>query len=318
MGTQTISYGYETVLVVDDEEAVAESVAALLRHLGFHVFEALSSREALDILREKRITFLLTDIKMPGMNGFELIEHVKKEFPSVCIIAMTGYLREYSYVDVVNAGATDFINKPFGIEELEAKIRRAIMERELRNELNHLCITDSLTGLYNRRHFFIRLQEEILRAERQQHPLGVLLIDLDGFKAYNDSFGHLAGDALLWSFAGMLNRNIRVGVDAAFRYGGDEFVLLLPDTDTEVLVKIAGRIEEAAGKECHIQASVGAANHVQGMTPEDLVDEADKDLYRKKGAKGGKTGSKEKGPARGEIRDTTGPVGTRWDGRCVG
>ena len=100
---------------------------------------------------------------------------------------MTGYYKEYSYVDVVNSGASDFINKPFGIEELEAKIRRVIIERNLKQELRRLSITDSLTGLYNQRHFYTRLRDEVIRAERQKHPLVLIFIDLDNFKKYIDT-----------------------------------------------------------------------------------------------------------------------------------
>ena len=135
-------------------------------------------------LSKKSYTFLLTDMNMPEMDGMELIGQVKADYPHICSIAMTGYTKEYKYMDVVNAGATDFINKPFGIEELEAKIKRAIVERNVREELGRLSITDSLTGLFNQRHFYARLRNEIKRTERQtrKHQLGLIILDLDNFK----------------------------------------------------------------------------------------------------------------------------------------
>ena len=101
--------------------------------------------DALDELKKNSYSFLLTDIRLPQINGIEVIRRAKIEIPDLSIVAMTGYSKEYSYVDVINAGATDFINKPFGIGEIEAKVRRAIIERNIKDELSRLSITDSLT-----------------------------------------------------------------------------------------------------------------------------------------------------------------------------
>ena len=137
--------------------------------LGFPAGTAASGPEALKILEKQGYTFLLTDMKMPEMDGMELIKNVRASFPEVSMISMTGFSEGYKYVDVINAGANDFIKKPFDLEELEAKLRRIINERNLREELSRLSITDSLTGLFNQRHFYTRMNEEILRATRQKH-----------------------------------------------------------------------------------------------------------------------------------------------------
>jgi len=155
MHTDNIHYSDESVLVVDDEEFVREPIVAMLERLGFHAAAEESGEDALKTLAKNGYTFLLTDIRMPGpIDGLELIRQTKIQYPDVCAIAMTGHSKEFNYVEVVNAGATDFVNKPFGIEELEAKIKRAIIERNTRQELNRLSITDSLTGLYNQRHWY--------------------------------------------------------------------------------------------------------------------------------------------------------------------
>ena len=153
MNNNDISYESEHVLVVDDEDIVREPISAMLQHLGFKVDTAASGDEALEKFKKNSYSFLLTDIRMPGIDGLELIRTVKREYPKVCAIAMTGYSKEYKYVETINAGATDFVNKPFGIQEIEAKFKRGIIERNIRQELNRLSITDSLTGLYNQRHF---------------------------------------------------------------------------------------------------------------------------------------------------------------------
>jgi len=285
-----IEYDNEFVLVVDDEEFVSEPIAGMLKHLGFQAESVNNGYEALKALKEKPCTFLLTDIKMPGMNGLELIQRTKDEYPQVTTIAMTGYYMDYSWVDVVNSGASDFINKPFGIEELEAKIRRVITERNLKQELRRLSITDSLTGLYNQRHFYARLRDEIIRAERQKHPLALIFLDLDDFKQYNDTRGHLAGDKLLQKVGSIINTKIRQGVDSIYRYGGDEFAIILIETDLDITKTIRERIETSIREECNLGVSIGYAQLSHGLSPEEFMREADNRLYEAKARKTEKKG----------------------------
>jgi len=222
---------------------------------------------------------------MPGMNGLELIQRTRDQYPQVSTITMTGFYKEYSYVDVVNSGASDFINKPFGIEELEAKIRRTIIERNLKQELRRLSITDSLTGLYNQRHFYTRLREEVLRAERQKHPLALIFLDLDDFKQYNDTHGHLGGDKLLQKVGSIINTNIRQGVDSGYRYGGDEFAIILIDADSDITQTIRERIETSIREECNLGVSTGYAQFSQGLSSEGFLTQADDRLYKAKARK---------------------------------
>ena len=282
MKIENINYSDEFILVVDDEESVREPVVAMLEHLGFKADSAVSSEEALEMLTQKPYTFLLTDIRMPGIDGLELIKRTKKSHPEICSIAMTGYSREFNYVEVINTGATDFVNKPFVIEELEAKIKRAIIERNIRQELQRLSITDSLTGLFNQRHFYARLNDEIARAKRQKHNLALILLDLDDFKQYNDNFGHLAGDEILQNVGKVINNNVRQGVDSGFRYGGDEFAVVLIDADEVVAEMMASRIEKGIEEECGITASTGSVIFTDNLTAEMLVEKADRRLYGSK------------------------------------
>ena len=282
MKIENINYSDEFILVVDDEESVREPVVAMLEHLGFKADSAVSSEEALEMLTQKPYTFLLTDIRMPGIDGLELIKRTKRTHPEICSIAMTGYSREFNYVEVINTGATDFVNKPFVIEELEAKIKRAIIERNIRQELQRLSITDSLTGLFNQRHCYARLNDEIARAKRQKHNLALILLDLDDFKQYNDNFGHLAGDEILQNVGKVINNNVRQGVDSGFRYGGDEFAVVLIDADEVVAEMMASRIEKGIEEECGITASTGSVIFTDNLTAEMLVEKADRRLYGSK------------------------------------
>jgi diguanylate cyclase (GGDEF)-like protein len=285
MEAESIDYGDELILVVDDEEAIRELTVEMLVKMGLRAESVNNGEMALKELDDGPYTFLLTDIKMPGIDGLELIRRVKERHPQICAIAMTGYSKEYNYVDVVNTGATDFINKPFRIEELIAKIRRAIMERNFREKLSRLSITDSLTGLLNHRHFYDSLEGEIKRATRQNIGLALIMLDLDGFKGYNDENGHRAGDRLLKCVGECLKSNIREGMDAAFRYGGDEFAVLLIDADEEIAKRMSERIISAAQTECGIGISSGHAVFTPDLTGEELVEKADQLLYKEKSAK---------------------------------
>ncbi len=276
-----INYTGEMILIVDDDPYLRETLVKLLGVIGISAESASNGEEALKMLDEDIYTIMLTDMKMPGIDGMELIKRVYEKY-EINVIAMTGYSEGYNYVDVINAGASDFIKKPFGIEELEAKIRRIITERNLKKELNRLSITDSLTELFNQRHFYARLQEEVVRAQRQKHPLSLILLDLNNFKKYNDQYGHLAGDEVLRSAGEIIGSCIREGVDSGYRYGGDEFSVILIDADLDIAKEIGMRIETAFEKNGEITVSVGYSRFSNGMSVKDLVAAADKDLYKSK------------------------------------
>jgi two-component system, cell cycle response regulator len=278
---KNIDYSSEKILIVDDDPYLRETLAKLLQKLGFTSNFVSNGLDALAELGNNDYTIVLTDMKMPGMDGLALIRQILEGY-DISTIAMTGYAEGYTYVDVINAGAADFIKKPFGIEELEAKIRRIITERNLRKELNRLSITDSLTELYNQRHFYDRLNDEITRASRQRHTLSLMLLDVNDFKIYNDKYGHLAGDDILKSAGKIIMSSIRVGVDSGYRYGGDEFAIILIDADMEIAQDIGLRIGKAFEDKGRVSVSIGYSRFSDGMSPTDLVLAADKDLYRSK------------------------------------
>lgn len=279
---ESFDYNQESLLIVDDDPTIRSLLLQFFEVIKLPSYEVANGLDALTILHEKEFTFLLTDMKMPEMSGFQLIEEARNNFPDISIIAMTGYAEGYRYVDVINAGASDFIKKPFDLEELEAKLRRIISERNLRKELSRLSITDSLTGLFNQRHFYTRLHEEITRSVRQKHPLALILLDLDNFKNYNDAYGHLAGDEILRGVGLSINKSIRQGVDSGYRYGGDEFAVILIDADAMVADEITRRILQSLRDTNNITASVGYAIYSKEMDSSDFVSEADKKLYEAK------------------------------------
>jgi diguanylate cyclase (GGDEF)-like protein len=282
MNLNNIEYKDESILIVDDDEEINTVLEKILNSLGFSVRSVLGGEDALRFLNDMTFTFMLTDMRMPHMDGMELIKKVSDGFPDVSIIAMTGYSEGYRYIDVLNSGASDFIKKPFESDELEAKIQRIINERNLKQELNRLSITDALTGLFNQRHFYTRLKEEVLRANRQQNPLALILFDLDNFKAYNDTHGHLAGDEILRKAGALINESIREGVDSGYRYGGDEFAIILIDANMTIAKGIGNRVEASLLEKINIMASMGLTIFSEGMSYKDFVAETDKNLYRAK------------------------------------
>ncbi|WP_139796594.1 GGDEF domain-containing protein [Desulfacinum hydrothermale] len=287
-------YGPQDILVVDDELSVRELVAESLEIIGHRVETAVDGLEAVEKLEQTSFDIVVTDMDMPRMDGIALIRHIREHHPRVDVIAITGHAVRYKYVDVINAGAADFITKPFSLDKLDAKLRRLIRERWLRNELEHLATRDPLTGLFNRRHFRKVLTQEAVRSLRYGHPLSLLFIDVDFFKAYNDQEGHQAGDALLVELAEILRSSIREHVDSAFRFGGDEFTVLLPHLELEQATKVAQRIQTkyAQLNAAPTSLSIGAAafrslnGHVE-QSIEDLIARADKAQYQAKKDMGG-------------------------------
>ncbi len=232
----------QNILVVDDEQPIREFVAEALMALGHEVRTAADGEDAMLKLQQSHFNVVITDMVMPRMDGMQLIRYLTEHQNAIDIIAITGQAMIYKYTDVVAAGAADFITKPFTFNELEAKLNRLIRERALRDELERLAVRDALTGLFNRRVFQNMVRKESIRAIRYQHPLYLFFLDVDRFKQYNDKNGHQAGDSLLVRFAAMLKGIIREEVDSAFRYGGDEFTVLLPYLPSESAVMVAERI----------------------------------------------------------------------------
>ncbi len=284
----------QRILVVDDEAHVREMLESAFSFMGHKVEGAADGREALQKLAEEKFDVVVTDLFMPRMDGMALIRRMAEDYGDVDVIAITGYSDKYPYTEVIAAGAADFITKPFTLDKLEAKLVRLIRERRLRLQLEEMAIRDSLTGLFNRRHFEQVLAREAVRAVRYHHPLALIFIDLDGFKQYNDQFGHRAGDQLLCRLARVLEGSIREHVDRAFRYGGDEFTVILPLVDVEGGCRVARRIRRNFAELGYEQTTLSmgiaefqAESGELGEDIEDLVRRADSALYHVKKRLGG-------------------------------
>jgi two-component system cell cycle response regulator len=277
----TIDYSKEHLLVLEDDPHFREELLRTLSFLGLKANPALNAPQAFEMLKENHFTFLLSDLTMPDSERLKVIQKVVLNHPEVSVLAMTTVPKGYPYKEVITAGASDFVKKPFEPGELEAKVQRIILDRDRRAELSELSITDSLTGLYNQRHFYTRLKEELARAKRQYRPFSLILLDLDDFKAYNDTYGHVAGDEVLRGFGRIISHLIREGADSGYRYGGDEFAIILTEADRGMAEEICTRIKKSLEKE-EYDASTGYSTYSTGMTVKALVEEADKALYKAK------------------------------------
>lgn len=249
-----------TILSVDDDTEMIGLLHEVVSQLGHTSVTAVDGIDALEKLGENQFDIVITDISMPRMNGIDLTKRIKTDLEDVDVVVVTGYQDEYKYTDVIEIGASDFISKPFNINELEAKINRIIRERELRAELKRLSIRDGLTGLFNRRYFDENLKREAIRAFRQHYGLFLLLVDVDNFKDYNDQFGHQKGDDLLKELARLMMLYSRDNVDSVYRYGGDEFAVIIPHAGHEQAMMVAKRLRNKFNS-----SNLGPASLSMGM-----------------------------------------------------
>lgn len=285
-----------SILIVDDDIAIKESVEEYLKILSYEAKSALNARDALTLLETFDADMVLTDIMMQGMDGLELTKKIKEKF-DIDVMVMTGYSADYSYEEAVKAGASDFIFKPFRFEELNLRIKRVLRESEFKKErtlllkeLEQLAITDALTKLYNSRQFFHQIKQEIKRYNRYSRSLSLMILDIDFFKRYNDTWGHLEGDKVLMRIGGIINACMR-SMDTAYRYGGEEFAILLPETDLKMACVVGARIKDnianevfrpEPGKTQSVTVSIGAAEIVDGEDFTAFIKRTDKAMYKSK------------------------------------
>ena len=288
------------ILIVEDDAVIAKLMYEFLSRSGYQAITTHSAEEAEKILQEEEIHIILTDIKLPGTDGITFTKNVKKQY-NLDVIITTGYSAEYFYEDAINNGASDLIFKPIRLNELMLRINRVIRERSLINErdkmiarLKKLSIRDPLTELYNSRQFYAQLEDEIQRSERYLHPLSLIFIDIDNFKAINDTYGHMVGDQALLLIAKKMQTSLR-SQDTAYRFAGDEFTIILPETTSDNAKFVADRIRSEMEKESlvileqeitKITLSIGIAEYQRNEKKEQFVHRADVTMYEAK-KKGG-------------------------------
>lgn len=311
------------ILIVDDSQSIRAFLKQILKSCDHDNLDfASNGQEAFEIIDKKRQSgeeydLILLDIVLPFMNGIEICSKLKNEYKldEVPIIMVTGREDKETLKNAFAAGAMDYITKPISRIELKARVRSALRlrqaikkriarEKELKeltielkkanNKLDKLASIDGLTGLPNRRLFDETLETEAARMARDDKNLGILMIDIDNFKNYNDLYGHQAGDDCLKEVASTISETVYRPGDLAARYGGEEFVVILPDTNEKGIYEVAERIRQAIEDldiehndslvADHVTVSVGGAvskvkNKDDGERVVKLADEA---LYQAK------------------------------------
>lgn len=284
------------ILIVDDDVAIRNSMNEFIELSGYRSYMAASAEEALDILKKNDIHVVITDIVLPVLDGLELTSFIKQNYDSD-VIVMTGYSDDYSYEEAINKGASDFVFKPVRFEELLLRLKRVIKERHITQERNQmmkklekLAITDGLTKLYNSRCFYDHLEAEIDRSVRYHHDIALMLMDIDHFKEFNDSYGHLAGDKVLIRLGEVIRSCLRIN-DSAYRYGGEEFTVILPETNADEAIAVAQRIRKTMEQERFITdnndavmvtISIGVTEYKKNEKLTAFVKRSDKAMYLSK------------------------------------
>jgi len=288
------------LLVIDDDESVRLLLKDLLEEAGYAVRTAKSGEEALQLIRVATYDIIITDLRLSGMHGLEVVKEVKAIDPGIDVIVMTGYASVNSAVESMKAGAIDYITKPFNSDHIKMVVQKSLDRREYqrlaqeREFYKVLSSIDGLTELYNYRYMHQYLKVELEREKRYKRHLSLLMVDIDDFKNYNDLYGHVVGDMVLRRLASIL-RNATRGCDVICRYGGEEFAIMLPETSKEEAIIVCERIRKSVAMTPMVdekEKSVGTISVTIGLAafPEDadnkdaLIDSADKALYQGKRA----------------------------------
>jgi diguanylate cyclase (GGDEF)-like protein len=288
-----------TILIADDDADFRRLLARRATRMGLSVVEAETGTEAVQAVQRSRFDAIVVDVYMPGYSGVDVALEARKQDPHVQAIVLTGSATLENAVEALRAGVYDFLTKPLeSLDVFEMSLSRALeLQRLLREnarlfaEVQRLALTDSLTGLSNRRKLDEALEAEVERARRYGRPLSIVMIDMDGLKRINDTRGHHVGDAVLQAAAAAIRCEVRK-VDLASRLGGDEFLVLLPEAGLNDAAGVAGRIfQHLSTLAVHgerVTASAGVACWAAAFpSPSEFVRAADRALYQAKRGGGG-------------------------------
>ncbi len=232
------------LLVVEDDPVNRRILEKSLTKNGRKVVTASNGREGLDLLEKTYFPIVITDWMMPELDGLELCRRIRKmEWPGyIFTILLTARGAVDDIITGLDAGADDYLTKPFNKAELEARLRAGTRILKLYEEINTLSITDPLTQCYNRGYLIKYLTREIKRSIRYSNNLYIVMSDIDHFKNINDRYGHHAGDLVLQEYVSLIKNSFRNEVDWLARYGGEEFILVLPETGRDGAWQAAERI----------------------------------------------------------------------------
>lgn len=236
----------KVLLVEDDEDdyLIVKDLLEEIQDTSYRLIWVQNYTEAQETIEQKNFDVLLVDYRLRKRTGLDLLKELNGKSKKMPVIFLTGMSDRRVDLAAMQAGAADFLVKnQLDANLLERAIRYAMERTRLLNTLNELATRDELTGLYNRREMDRFLDKELERFQRNNHPVSLILLDIDHFKNVNDSFGHHVGDQVLKQLSKMIS-NITRSVDFVIRYGGEEFSIVLPDTPGKDAFKVAERLRK--------------------------------------------------------------------------
>ena len=310
------------VLLIDDEEAILAGISYVLEKNGYRVVTANGGEQGLEVFKKENLQMVITDLVMDGIGGLEVLKQVKEIEPETMVVIMTGHGEMDSSIEALRLGASDYLLKPCKEEELLFRVTRCFeklqmlndakktneklkksvikhqeLEKSLRasnKQLELLSALDGLTGIANRRTFEKFLEREWKSSMRHTQPVTAIMMDIDFFKLYNDTYGHQAGDDCLKKVAHTIEKSLRRPGDLVARYGGEEFVAILSDTSQKGAFSLAEKVRasvealeiphQASQASKFVTISLGVASRVpeRGDASSILISEADQSLYKAK------------------------------------
>lgn len=271
-----------TILIVDDDITLLNQLQRVFKYDGYNVIGIDKPQEAIKIIQEENIDIILLDIMMPKIDGFEVFNEIQKEKLDIPIIFLTGKTFIEDKVSALSSGADDYITKPFKVEEVLARVNRAL-------ERNSQYRIDELTGAYTKKYFRKRIKEAQNKFLKHGEMYSLAFIDIDYFKEVNDTYGHMVGDIILKKFADSIKNTIR-SKDELFRFGGDEFIVIFPKAIDNQVYNILERIKKEiqsnviycnkTNKQINISFSAGIGTMKDAnQSIEELIEITDKYLY---------------------------------------
>jgi two-component system cell cycle response regulator len=278
-----------SLIIIDDDVTLLDVTKNWLSLKGYRCETSSCAASALELIHKTSFDIMIADIALPDMDGFKLIKKVRKLKSDMAIIVMTGFIDEFSYDDAIEAGASDFIKKPFTLKELIVRIEHS----KLHERMNTMLLTDELTDLYNRRGFFTLGEYPLKIAKRQMKGIYMLYADLDDLKGINDTWGHQEGDVALKEVADILKNNYRES-DIIARIGGDEFVVVPVGTAGDNADMIIGRLHKAVdirnskrnlNYQLSMSAGVAFYDPASPCSIDELLAQGDKSMYERKKCK---------------------------------
>ena len=297
MPIEALQHSQQTVLIIDDDPIVVDIMETVFDG-DLRILTASNGRDGIMVACTENPDLILLDVRMPDMDGYEACRQLKAmaETTDIPIIFLTARVETEDEFKGLELGAIDYIAKPIVPQIVRARIQNHLMLKRQRDQLANMSMIDGLTGIANRRRFDDHIEQELRRASRNKAPLALLLLDIDDFKAYNDTYGHARGDDCLRNVAQEIKNFLRRPSDLVARYGGEEFAVVLPDTPPEAADMLAEKIRagiealniphKAARAADHVTVSIGAAICPPDalLTKSQLIEAADAQLYTSKRA----------------------------------